>query len=142
VPEEPKLTISGNLNLQSDTTQCPHLAQSFDCNKYDIRRCDFKMIVGQNKFYPGIMICRDGYTYRNENPNHKYCFIQECSPIAKDNVVEAYGGPVAYAEYIYAEDTVSGGIMTNYKLTKCGEEKKEFKTSNECKYYNSKLKSI
>jgi hypothetical protein len=139
---EPKLTISGSLKLQTDTTLCPHLVKMFECNKYDIRSCPFKTIVGKNDFYPEQMICRSGYSYKKENPDHKYCFIQECRTLEKGNVVYAYGGPVVYAEYAYSVQQVSGGIMTKYALASCGEESKEFKTSMECKSYMHEMKSI
>jgi hypothetical protein len=137
-----ELMISGNLNLQDNLDMCPHLVRSFDCDRYDIRSCKFKNIVGQDDFYPDIMACRDGYSYRNENINHKYCFVQECRALEKGNVVYAYGGSVAYAEYIYHVDNVPGGIMTHYTLAKCGEEMQEFDTSNGCKSYKTQLKSI
>jgi len=151
VPEAPNDTIvtpvkediiSGNLNLQGNLDICPHLVRSFDCDRYDIRSCKFKNIVGQDDFFPDLMACRSGYSYRNEDPNHKYCFVQECRTLEKGNVVYAYGGPVAYAEYIYQVESVPGGIMTHYTLTKCGEERQEFDTSNGCKSYKSQLKSI
>jgi len=73
------------------TSLCPHLAASFQCDKYDIRRCSFKTIVGQNDFYPDIMSCRNGYTYMKEDPEDKYCVVQECRPLEKNGIVEAYG---------------------------------------------------
>ncbi|MFC1741721.1 hypothetical protein ACFL3V_04260 [Nanoarchaeota archaeon] len=140
--DEAELKISGNLGLQKSLELCPHLAGSFDCDKYDLRRCDFKMTVGKNEFYPDLLHCRSGYDYRGENPAHKYCFIQECRPLEKENIVYGYGGTVVYAEYIYSVDTVDGGIMTHYTLDKCGEELKEFPTSYECRLYKSELRNI
>jgi len=136
------LKASGNLNLQDSPSLCPHIAPRFDCNRYDVRSCPVKKIVGQNDFLPGIMSCRSGYEHRGENPNHKYCFIQECRPIEKENIVEAYGGPVAYVEYIYSVEKVEGGIMTHYTLNKCGEEEKEFKTSFDCNNYMTELRNV
>jgi hypothetical protein len=139
---EPEPAISGSLKLQESRELCPHLARKFDCDKYDLARCDFRTLAAQNKFYPDMISCRSGYDYKGENPNHKYCFIQECRPIEKDNIVKAYGGIVAYAEYIYSVDKAEGGIMTHYTLDKCGEEKKEFRTSYDCRVYKSTSKSV
>jgi hypothetical protein len=138
----PALQISGSLVLQDNTQLCPHLVRKFDCDRYDLARCEFKTLVGQNDFFPDYLHCREGYTYRGEDPNHKYCFIQECRPIEKENIVEAYGGPVAYAEYIYSVDKTETGIMTHYTLDKCGEERKEFPTSYDCRIYKSELRNI
>jgi hypothetical protein len=138
----PELKISDSLKLQSSTDLCPHLAEKFDCNRYDIRSCKFKTLVGQNDFYPDLMSCRSGYEYRKEDPRHKYCYIQECRPLEKNNIVEAYGGPVMYAEYIYSEEQTAAGIMTHYTLLKCGEVWQESKTSADCKFYLSKLNAI
>ncbi|MBU2561232.1 MAG: hypothetical protein KKD17_02960 [Nanoarchaeota archaeon] len=139
---EAPLMISGSLKLQANPDLCPHLARAFECNKYDLARCGFKTLVGQNDFYPDYLSCRSGYDYRGEDPNHKYCFIQECRPLDKDNIVYAYGGTVAYVEYFYRVEKVEGGIMTSYTLHKCGEEHKEFPTSSGCRVYKSELKNI
>jgi hypothetical protein len=138
----PALQISGSLDLQDNPQLCPHLVRKFDCDKYDLARCGFKTLVGQNDFFPDYLHCRDGYVNRGENPNHKYCFIQECRPIEKKNIVEAYGGPVAYAEYIYSVDKTDTGVMTHYVLDNCGEEHKEFPTSYDCRIYKSSLRNI
>jgi hypothetical protein len=137
-----ELRISGSLKLQSSRALCPHLADRFSCNKYDVSRCEFTTFVGENDFYPDHIKCRSGYDYRGEDPNHKYCFIQECRPLEEYNVVYAYGGTVAYAEYLYNVEKVEGGIMTHYTLHKCGEEYKEFKTSTDCRVYKSELRII
>jgi hypothetical protein len=139
---EEKPEISGNLDLQDNLELCPHLAERFECNKYDLRRCDFETFVGKNDYYPDLLSCRSGYDYRGENPDHKYCLIQECRPLEKQNIVYAYGGPTAYAEYIYSVKNVEGGILTHYVLHKCGEEYNEFKTSFDCKVYKSELQNI
>jgi len=136
------LKISGSLKLQSSKTLCPHLLERFECDKYELARCDFRTLVSKNDFFPDYLHCRNGYDYRGENPNHKYCFIQECRPLDENNIVYAYGGTVAYADYLYKVDKVEGGIMTTYTLYKCGEEFKEFKTSFDCKTYKSELRVI
>ncbi len=136
-----ELKTSGSIELQDSTALCPHLAESFQCDKYDIRRCSFKTLVGQNDFYPDIISCRDGYTYMKQDPKNKYCVVQECRPLENNGIVEAYGGPVMYAEYDYSVDNVEGGIMTNYKLLRCGEMFKEFKSSTDCREYYSTLKT-
>ncbi|MBW2971484.1 hypothetical protein KY359_00465 [Candidatus Woesearchaeota archaeon] len=139
---EEELRISGSLRLQSNPELCPHLIRKFECDKYDLARCDSKTLVGQNDFYPDIISCWSGYDYRGEDPNHKYCFIQECRPLDKDSVVYAYGGTVAYAEYLYEVEKVEGGINTKYTLHECGEEFKEFPTSFDCRVYKSDIKTV
>jgi hypothetical protein len=140
--EEVVLKTSGSLKLQSNLAMCPHLVQRFDCNRYDIRSCKFKTLVGQNDFYPDIISCRDGYEYRKEDPRHKYCYIQECRPLEENNIVDGYGGPVIYAEYIYSEEKTATGIMTHYALFSCGETWQESKTSADCRFYLSKLNTV
>jgi hypothetical protein len=138
VTTETAAKISGSLALQKDLSLCPHLAASFSCNKYDIRRCDFKMQVGKNGTYPNLMNCRDGRK-KGENPDNKYCIVQECRPIEEENIAYAHGGMVAFAEYIYKEEKVEGGIMTHYTLRRCGEDHMEFNSSFDCTVYKSKL---
>ncbi|MBN1543971.1 hypothetical protein JW898_00750 [Candidatus Woesearchaeota archaeon] len=138
---EAPLMISGSLKLQGNQDLCPHLLRTFECDKYELGRCSFKTLVGRNGFYPDYLSCRSGYDYKGEDLNHKYCFIQECRPLEKDNIVYAYGGTVAYAEYLYRVEKVEGGIMTYYTLHKCGEERKEFSTSSGCREYKSEIKT-
>ena len=132
------VAISGDLNLQNDLELCPHLTKRFDCNRYDIRRCDFKTFVGANDFYPDLISCRDGRK-SGENSDHKYCLIQSCRPMQKDNIVYAYGGQSIYAEYAYVVENVGDSIMTHYTLEKCGEEHAEFETHFDCVVYKSEL---
>jgi hypothetical protein len=139
---EEGLKISNSLDLQSDLTLCPNLANSFECDKYDIRRCDFKTFVGDNDFYPDLMNCRKGYDDRDENPDNMYCLIQECRPLEEDNIVYAYGKIIAYAEYAYNVEKVEGGIMTHYGLLRCGEIHKEFESSFDCQVYKSELEGL
>lgn len=134
--------ISGSLDLQDNLGLCPHLAESFECNKYDVRRCDFKTFVGQNGYYPDLISCRSGYENKGEDTENKYCLIQECRPLEKENIVYAYGGPVIYAEYDYSVESVEGGIMTHYSLLRCGETYNEFDTSFDCRVYKSELEDI
>lgn len=134
-----ELPVSGSLELQNDLERCPHLADSFSCDKYDIRRCEFKRFVGRNGFYPDLIDCRDGRVDKGQNPGKKYCLIQGCRPLTSDNIVYAYGGPTAYAEYIYSVENVAGGIMTHYALDRCGEQYGEFDTSFDCNVYKSRL---
>ena len=141
-PEEKGPEISGSLDLQENLALCPHLAESFECNKYDIRRCNFNTFVGKNEFYPDLMNCRDGYTQRGENPDNKYCIIQECRPLQEENIAYAYGGPIAYAEYDYSVEQIEGGIMTHYTLLRCGETHKEFDTDFDCTVYKSELEGL
>jgi hypothetical protein len=138
----PALQISGSINLQSNPQLCPHLVRKFDCDKYDLARCGFKTLVGQNDFFPDYLHCREGYVNRGEDPRHKYCFVQECRALEKDNIVHAYGGPVAFAEYLYEVEKTATGVMTHYTLLKCGEEHKEFPTSYDCRIYKSELRNI
>lgn len=133
-----EILISGDLQLQDDLGLCPHLARSFECDRYDIRRCDFKTFVGANDFYPDFISCKDGRK-PGENPDHKYCLIQECRPMQRDNIVFAYGGHSIYAEYVYSVENVGGGIITHYTLHRCGEKYVEFETSFDCTVYKSEL---
>jgi hypothetical protein len=126
------LKISGNLNIQSNLDLCPHV-QSFFCDKYDVRYCDFNRIVGKNGYYPDMLSCRSGREKLGENPTSKYCFIQECGPIAKNNIVTGYGGYVIFAEYSV--------VGSEYTLKKCGEENKMFDTRLKCNSYKSKLEN-
>jgi hypothetical protein len=133
------LPVSGSLELQNDLERCPHLAASFECDRYDIRRCEFNRFVGRNGFYPNLIDCRDGRADKGQDPDKKYCLIQGCRPLTSDNIVYAYGGPTAYAEYIYHVENVEGGIMTHYSLNRCGEQYDEFDTSFDCTVYKSRL---
>lgn len=137
-----ELEQSGSLYLQTDLGLCPHLAESFECDRYDIRRCAFKTFVGKNGFYPDLMNCRDGETRKGENPQNKYCIIQSCAPLQEDNIAYAYGGTTAYAEYRHSVEKVGGGIMTHYELRRCGEMHKEFDTDFDCTVYKSELDGL
>lgn len=132
-------SISGSLELQTDLERCPHLAQSFSCDRYDIRRCEFKRFTGRNGFYPDLIDCRDGRAEKGQDPEKKYCLIQECSPLTEENIVQAYGGPTAYAEYDYRVEKIEGGIMTHYSLLRCGETYKQFDNEFDCTVYKSRL---
>lgn len=138
VTVEVEMNISGSLDLQEDLLLCPHLAESFSCNKYDVRRCDFETFVGKNGTYPDLISCRDGRK-KGENPGNKYCLIQECGPVEEGNIAYAHGGMAAFAEYIYRVEKVEGGIMTHYTLKRCGETYKEFNSSFDCTVYKSEL---
>lgn len=140
--EESSIQISGSLNLQDDLSKCPHLAESFECDRYDISRCKFKTLVGKDDFYPDYIYCRDGRLEDGEKAGRKYCFIQECRPLEKESIVYAYGGPVTWGEYIYTVDKVDGGIMTHYQLVSCGEDRQEFEDSFDCTTYRSTLGNI
>ncbi|MFH1064672.1 MAG: hypothetical protein V1729_06320 [Candidatus Woesearchaeota archaeon] len=139
---EQGVEITGSLELQDDLSKCPHLMETFDCDRYDISRCKFKNLVGKDEFYPDYIYCRDGRLEHGESAGRKYCFIQECRLLEKENIVYAYGGPVTWGEYIYTVDKVDGGIMTHYQLVSCGEDRQEFKTSFDCTTYRSTLDNI
>ena len=136
------IETSGSLDLQDDVGLCPHLAEQFECNRYDVRRCDFKKVVGKNDYYPDLISCRSGYEHKGEDAANKYCLIQECRPLEKENIVYAYGGPVIYAEYDYSVESVEGGIMTHYSLLRCGEAYEEFETNFDCTVYKSKIENV
>lgn len=137
-----ELEISGSLDLQEDLSLCPHLAPSFECDKYDIRRCEFKTSVGRNNFYPDLINCRDGDPDKGEDAGNKYCIIQACQPLAEDNMVYAYGGPTAYAEYDHTVHKTETGIMTQYDLLRCGEMHEEFETKFDCTVYKAELDGL
>ncbi len=136
------LVFSGSFDLQPDLGLCPHLADSFSCDKYDVRRCDFGEIVGRNDYYPDLINCRDGNTEKGENPQNKYCIIQECQPLDENNIVYAYGGPTIYAEYGYRVEKVANGILTHYTLRRCGEMHKEFDSEFDCTVYKAELDGL
>lgn len=139
---EAELQISGSLKLQTDATLCPHLNTSFSCDKYDIRRCDFKDFVGVEGYYPDLINCRAGRKDKGENPDYRYCLIQECQPISEENLAYEYGGPTIFAEYEYREEKVAGGIMTYYTLKRCGEQQNTFNSSFDCTVYKSRLDKL
>jgi predicted small lipoprotein YifL len=136
------LEVSGSLDLQEELSLCPHLAESFSCDRYDVRRCNIGQIVGANEYYPELMNCRAGRAEKGEEPENRYCLIQECVPLHNKSVVYAYGGPILYAEYAYSEEKVPGGIMTHYTLLRCGEDHAEFNTSLKCISYKSELDNL
>jgi len=138
------IEISGSLDLQEDLSFCPHIVDSFSCDRYDVRRCEIKQIVGQNGYFPDLINCRAGEPDRNpgEKADNRYCIIQECQPIHEDNIVYAYGGPIIYAEYDYREEKVGGGIMTHYSLLRCGEMFMEFEDKFECTVYKAELDGL
>ncbi len=136
------VTLSESLNLQDTLSLCPHLNVSFECNRYDIRRCEFKQIVGNNNYYPDLINCRAGKSSRGENPDNRYCLIQECQPIKKDNIVYSYGGPTIWAEYDYHEQKSVEGVMTYYSLKRCGEMQMQFNSSFDCTVYKSELEGL
>lgn len=139
---EVQLQTSGSLTLQSDPELCPHLNSSFSCDKYDIRRCGFKHTVGKEDYYPDLINCRAGKKEQGENQDYMYCLIQECQPLSENNLVFGYGGPTAFAEYIYTVEKVSGGIMTHYTLKRCGEQYNTFNSTFDCTVYKSRLEKL
>ncbi|NQU79428.1 hypothetical protein HQ545_06695 [Candidatus Woesearchaeota archaeon] len=128
--------VSGSLDLQQDIELCPHLARSFSCNRYDVRHCDINTIVGRDQFWPDLINCRTG-RLDGEDPDNRYCLVQECQPLHNDSIVDAYGGPTIFAEYEYREEKVGGGIMTHYTLKECGEVFMEFKSKFDCVVFKS-----
>lgn len=128
---------SGSLDLQDDLKLCPHLAKRFSCDKYDIKFCEFTQMLGANDYYPNVLNCRDGQTAKGENPDHEYCLIQSCMPLASDGIVYAYGGTTAYAEYSYVKDRINEEVVLHYSLVKCGEMEKEFEKQDNCKFFRS-----
>jgi hypothetical protein len=128
----PPLPTSGSLDLQMRHDLCPHLVTNFSCDKYDLRNCGYTTMLGKEGFYPNVLNCRDGKT-----EGQVFCLIQECMPITEENIVRAYGGTTAYAEYTYIKDKVEGGIILHYKLSKCGETELEFETQDKCRFYRS-----
>jgi hypothetical protein len=131
------IRTSGSLSLQSDTLLCPHLATTFSCDSYDIRRCDFAKIMVTDGFYPEIINCKDGSAKKGEDPAKKYCLIQDCEPLTEGNIVYAVGGKTAYAEYTYTKESTATGILLTYDLKRCGEMEKEFADKNKCQYYRT-----
>ncbi len=141
--DTPELQISGSTELQGDLSLCPHLARTFECDRYDLRACRFKERIGENGYFPDHMRCRADENADFVRSDKRYCFIQECGPIVVGNLAEKYGGHVSYAEYDYREEkTADGGIMTYYNLKKCGEEWKEFDSEYDCQIYYAEWRKL
>ncbi|MFC1723418.1 hypothetical protein ACFL0V_04735 [Nanoarchaeota archaeon] len=136
--------ISGSTKLQNDLGLCPYLAREFDCDRYDVRGCKPKqnlgVVVGEKGFFPDYVHCRTNNP--GERHDSRFCFIQECSPLAESGIVKGYGGMVAYAEYDYTLEKTGTGIMTNYKLLKCGLLEMEFDDQFECQTYYSEWRAL
>ena len=137
-----KTKVSGSLELQSDLDLCPHLVQEFICDKYDLRDCKFKQIMGEDEFYPDNLFCRDGLSLKKGVSGNKYCIVQECRGITEGGIVSSFGGVMAYVEYNYDEETVKDGIMTRYKLLRCGEIQKSFIERTDCNHYFAEVKKL